>query len=229
MIDVDEREERVRTLLPMTRRLARRLKRLVPNFDMDDLVGDGCVGMIRAVDSFDPLRGPSLEEYARRLIVGAMLNGIRRMDPVSERARRIIRAGENQRYAIAAERGDVPSVREMDLRCPGYRRAVAAAYRGQPLSLDAPLPIGESLSGDWSDDPGRIVEHCSESERLAALVDGLPPRQRQVVLLHYYSGKSLRAIGRQLAISPQRASQLHTSAIAGLKRLSERQTHAAPD
>jgi RNA polymerase sigma factor FliA len=227
VIDVDEREERVRTLLPMTRRLARRLKRLVPNLDMDDLVGDGCVGMIRAVDSFDPLRGPSLEDYARRLIVGAMLNGIRRMDPVSERARRIIRAGENQRYAIAAERGDVPSAREMDLRCPGYRRAVAAAYRGQPLSLDAPLPIGESLSGDWSDDPGRIVEHRCESERLAALVDGLPPRQRQVVLLHYYSGKSLRAIGRQLAISPQRASQLHTSAIAGLKRLSERQTHAA--
>lgn len=228
MSEADEREERVRTLLPLTRRLARRLKRLVPNLDMDDLVGDGCVGMIRAVDSFDPLRGPRLEEYARRLIAGAMLNGIRRMDPVSERARRIVRDGENQRYAIAVERGDVPSAREMDVRCPGYRRAVAAAYRGQPLSLDAPLPIGESLAGDWSDDPGRIVEHRSESERLAGLVDGLPPRQRQVVLLHYYNGKSLRAIGRQLAISPQRASQLHTSAIAGLKRLSERQTYAAP-
>lgn len=228
MTDAEEREERVRSLLPLTRRLARRLKRLVPNFDMDDLVGDGCIGMIRAVDSFDPGRGPRLEEYARRLIAGAMLNGIRRMDPVSERARRIVRDGETQRYAIAAERGDVPSAQEMDVRCPGYRRAVAAAYRGQPLSLDAPLPIGESLAGDWSDDPGRIVERRSESQRLAALVDGLPPRQRQVVLLHYYNGKSLRAIGRQLAISPQRASQLHTSAIAGLKRLSERQTYAAP-
>ena len=228
MIETDEREERVRTLLPMTRRLARRLKRLVPNFDMDDLVGDGCVGMIRAVDSFDPLRGPRLEEYARRLIVGAMLNGIRRMDPVSERSRRIVRDGENQRYAIAAERGDVPSAQEMDARCPGYRRAVAAAYCGQPLSLDAPLPIGESLSGDWSDDPGRIVENRSERARLAALVEGLPTRQRQVVRLHYYNGKSLRAIGRQMAISPQRASQLHTSAIAGLKRLSQRQPYAAP-
>ncbi len=228
MIDAGEREERVRTLLPLTRRLARRLKRLVPNLDMDDLVGDGCVGMIRAVDLFDPQRGPRLEEYARRLIVGAMLNGIRRMDPVSERARRIVRDGENQRYAIAVERGDVPSAKEMDVRCPGYRRALAAAYRGQPLSLDAPLPIGESLSGDWSEDPGRIIEERSERERLAALVEGLPPRQRQVVLLHYYNGKSLRAIGRQLAISPQRASQLHTSAISGLKRLSERQAYAAP-
>jgi len=146
MIDAAEREERVRTLLPMTRKLARRLKRLVPNLDIDDLVGDGCVGLIRAVDSFDPQRGPRIDEYARRLIVGAMLNGIRRMDPVSERARRIVRDGENQRYALAAARGDVPTAQEMEARCPGYARAVAAAYRGQPLSLDAPLPIGESLS-----------------------------------------------------------------------------------
>ncbi len=154
MIGAAEREERIRCLMPLTRKLARRLKRLVPNFDVDDLIGDGCVGLIRAVDSFDSARGPRLDEYARRLIVGSMLNGIRRMDPVSERARRIVRDGENERYTIAAARGDVPSAEEMDRRCPGYRRAIAAAYRGQPLSLDAPLPLGESLEGDWANDPG---------------------------------------------------------------------------
>ncbi len=219
-----QREERIRELMPLTRKLARRLKRLVPNFDVDDLVGDGCVGLIRAVDSFDPGRGPRLDEYARRLIVGSMLNGIRRMDPVSERARRIVRDGENRRYAIAAERGEVPSAAEMEQRCPGYRRAVAAAYRGQPLSLDAPLPIGEALSGDWGEDPARIVAQRSESEHLDALLSGLPPRQRQVVVMHYFGGKSLRTVGKQLAISPQRASQLHISAIAALKR----HAHAAP-
>jgi|HubBroStandDraft_5_1064220.scaffolds.fasta_scaffold00189_15 RNA polymerase sigma factor for flagellar operon FliA len=224
MIDPIEREQRVRALLPLTKKLARRLKRLVPNLDADDLVGDGCVGLIRAIDSFDPDRGPRLDEYARRLIVGAMLNGIRRMDPVSERARRIVRDGENARYTIAAARGEVPTGQEMERRYPGYQRALAAAYRGQPLSLDAPLPIGESLSGDWHDDPGRIVECRSERARLVALVSALPPRQREVVLLHYFSGKSLRTVGKQLAISPQRASQLHISAIAGLKR----QAHAAP-
>jgi RNA polymerase sigma factor (sigma-70 family) len=219
MIEALEREERIRALLPMTRKLARRLKRLVPNLDVDDLVGDGCVGLIRAVDSFDPDRGPRLDEYARRLIVGAMLNGIRRMDPVSERARRIVRDGENQRYALAAARGDVPTAQEMEGRCPGYGRAVAAAYRGQPLSLDAPLPIGESLAGDWSDDPARIVEERSERARLNALISSLPRRHRQIVVLHYFGGKSLRAVGKHMSISPQRASQLHVSAIAGLKRL----------
>jgi RNA polymerase sigma factor for flagellar operon FliA len=86
------------------------------------------------------------------------------------------------------------------------------------------LPIGESLSGDWSDDPGRIVADRCERAWLAELISGLPPRQRRVVVLHYFNGKSLRAVGKQLAISPQRASQLHISAIAGLKR----QTHVAP-
>jgi len=213
-----DRDERVRTLLPMVRKLARRLKRLVPSFDLDDLVGDGSLGLLRAVDSFDPRRGTHLEDYARRLIVGAMLNGIRRMDPVSERARRIVRDGENARYTLAASSGAVPALAEMERRFPGYRRALTAAYRGQPLSLDAPLPLGEALVNDWSGDPAHIVECRSASARLAALVDGLPPRQREVVLLHYYQGTSLRSVGRRLAISPQRASQLHLSAIARLKR-----------
>jgi len=111
----------------------------------------------------------------------------------------------------------------MEGRCPGYRRALAAAYRGQPLSLDAPLPRGESVAQDWSDDPACIVERRSERAMLAALIDGLPQRQREVVLLHYFNETSLRSVGRRLAISPQRASQLHISAIARLKR----QTHVA--
>jgi RNA polymerase sigma factor FliA len=213
-----DRDEQVRALLPMLKKLARRLKRLVPTFDLDDLVGDGSLGLLRAVDSFDPYRGPQLEDYARRLIVGAMLNGIRRMDPVSERARRTVRDAENQRYSLAAALGEVPTPNEMERRCPGYRRAIAAAYRGQPLSLDAPLPIGEALVNDWSGDPAQIVERRSESARLAEQIAGLPKRQREVVLLHYFQGNSLRSVGKYLAISPQRASQLHLSAIEKLKR-----------
>ncbi len=212
------REESVRSLLPLVKRLARRLKRLVPSLDNDDLVGDGCVGLIRAVDSFDPHRGPQLAEYARRLIIGAMLNGVRKMDPVSERARRIVRVGESQRYALAASRGEVPSMREMEIHCPGYLRALAAVHWGQPLSLDAPLPRGEALANDWSDDPARIVERRLERAMLAERIAGLPARQREIILAHYFGERSLRAVGRHMAISPQRASQLHLNAIERLRR-----------
>ncbi len=220
-----DRERTIRALLPYVRRIARRIKRLVPGFDLDDLLGDGSIGLIRAVDSFDPSRGPTLQQYARRLVVGAMLNGIRRMDPVSERARRIVRDAENERYGLAVERGEIPAAAEIDRRCPGYLRAMAAAHCGQPLSLDAPLPQGETLAGDWRDDPARILAERSRSDALAALVDRLPRRQRDVVLAHYYRGRSLRAIGKQMAISPQRASQLHLAAIAKLRA----GAYAAPD
>ncbi len=218
MMDATERDAYISALLPRVRALARRLKRIVPHLDVDDLTGDGFVGLIRAVDSFDPARGPHIDEYARRLIVGAMLNGIRRMDPVSERARRIVRDGENERYTLAASSGQTPTLAEMERRRPGYERALTAAHRGQPLSLDAPLPIGESLSGDWSDDPAHIVERRLENRRLYALVADLPRRQRRIVAMHYFNARSLRAVGRAMAISPQRASQLHLSAIERLKR-----------
>ena len=124
MMEATERDAYISALLPRVRALARRLKRIVPNLDLDDLTGDGFVGLIRAVDSFDPARGPHLDEYARRLIVGAMLNGIRRMDPVSERARRIVRDGENERYTLAAASGEIPSLAEMERCRPGYQRAL---------------------------------------------------------------------------------------------------------
>ena len=213
---IDAREATIRAMLPMVRRAARRLARLVPTLDLGDLIGDGSIGLIRAVDSFDPQRGPSLISYARRLILGAMLNGIRRMDPVPERSRRLARAGEIERYAVAAWRGDLPTTAELDERRPGFARALAAAHHGQPLSLDVKLPDGERLSGDWSGDPARIVERRDEEAALARSIDALTPKQRFVVTHHYYGGRSLRAIGRHLAISPQRASQLHRTAIVRL-------------
>ena len=56
----DDREAAIRALLPAVRQLARRVHRMVPSADVDDLVGDGCVGLIRAVDAFDPMRGVPL-------------------------------------------------------------------------------------------------------------------------------------------------------------------------
>jgi RNA polymerase sigma factor FliA len=221
---VNEREASIRCFVPLVRKIARRIKRIVPVLDLDDLIGDGSIGLIRAVDSYDPSRGPTLRHYAKRLIVGAMLNGIRRMDPVSERSRRIVRDGENQRYSLAAARGEVPSAAEMERRCPGFARALGAAHWGQPLSLDAPLPDGESVTQDWNGDPARIVERRHHRDDFAALIARLPVRQRHVVYEHYFSGRSLRAIGATMRISPQRASQLHRNAIADLRT----RMHAAP-
>lgn len=216
--DCDEREARVRALLPLVRQIARRVRRLVAGVELDDLIGDGCVGLIRAVDYFDPERGPSLEHYASRLIAGAMLNGIRRMDHVSERARRAVRDGENERYRLAVERGVVPTFAEMEHVRPGFGRASLAAKQRTPLSLDAALPDGETLVPAWHEDPAVIAVARTERDAVRAVVATLPPRERDLIREHYFAQHSLREVGSRMRISPQRASQLHIAAMARLRR-----------
>ncbi|MBV9271990.1 MAG: sigma-70 family RNA polymerase sigma factor [Candidatus Eremiobacteraeota bacterium] len=219
MIDIrDVREANVRALFPLVKKIARRIYRLVPGSDIDDLIGEGSVGLIRAVDSYDASRGPTLESYASRIIAGAMLNGVRRLDPVSERVRREIREAERERYALASQRGELPTQLEMEQRRPALRRATVHLYRHAPLSLDGPLPSSEFLKPDESADPALVAAGRHETERLRRAVESLSPRYRRLLALHYFGEQSLHQIGRTFAISPQRASQLHLAALRQLRK-----------
>jgi RNA polymerase sigma factor for flagellar operon FliA len=213
-----DREEQIRLLLPLVRRIARRIARVVGGTDLDDLVGDGSVGLIRAVDSFDPRHGLTIEQYARRIVAGAMLNGIRRLDPVSERVRRTLREAERERYALATERGELPEIGEMERRLPALKRARTEAHRGTPISIDAPLPVGERYAVSGVDDPQLLAEVAAENARVHEAIDLLPPRERKLVLAHYFAERSLRTLSRDMDVSPQRVSQLHLIAIARMRR-----------
>jgi RNA polymerase sigma factor for flagellar operon FliA len=213
-----DREEQIRSLLPLVRRIARRIARVVGGTDLDELIGDGSVGLIRAVDSFNPRYGVTLEQYARRVVAGAMLNGIRRSDPVSERVRRTLRESERERYTLASERGELPSLREMEQCVPALRRARTEAHRGTPVSIDAPLPAGERFARSDTDDPQTITQARADRERVRDAIAQLPPRERQLVIAHYFAERSLRTMSRDMDVSPQRVSQLHLSALARMRR-----------
>ena len=139
--NASEREAAIRELFPLVRRLARRVKRVVPAVEIDDLVGDGCLGAVRAVDSFDAARGTRLETYARRLILGSMLNGLRRIDPLSERTRRRLREADRKRFELAQELGRLPSRQEMERDDARLRDAHAVAYRMATLSTARRWPL----------------------------------------------------------------------------------------
>jgi RNA polymerase sigma factor (sigma-70 family) len=213
-----DREERIRRLLPLVRRIARRIARVVGGADIDDLVGDGSVGLIRAVDSFDPCHGLTIEQYARRIVAGAMLNGIRRSDPVSERVRRTLRNAERERYALASQRGELPPMHEMEQRVPALKRARIEAHRGTPVSLDAPLPLGERYDYSAADDPQTVAAAQADRLRVHGALAQLPPRERRLVVAHYFAERSLRGLSREMNVSPQRVSQLHVSAIGRMRR-----------
>jgi len=216
---VSDREELIRSYFPLVRTIARRIGRMVAGSDLDDLIGDGCVGLIRAVDAFDRARGPTMHVYISRVIAGTMLNGLRRLDPVSERVRREVRDAERERYALAVSAGSLPTQGEMEARRPALRRARLHAHRYTPLSLDAPLPADESLCEDWSQDPARVAGEKFQRTYLRGVLMRLTKQQRSVVTLYYFYNQSLYEIGRTLSISPQRASQLHVAALRNLRKV----------
>ncbi len=214
----DKREQQIRELFPLVRRIARRVSKILNVAEIDDLVGEGSIGLIRAVDSFDPTRGVTIERYASQIVIGAMLNGVRRLDPVSERVRRSIRQAERARFAMANETGVLPTMSEMERATPGLAKARAKAHAGATLSLDAPLPGFESAESDRALDPQLVFADTSQTRQIIDALATLPVRQRRVIASHYWHDRSLRTLGAEMAISPQRVSQLHLLALARLRR-----------
>jgi RNA polymerase sigma factor FliA len=198
--------------LPLVRKMAMSvLRRLPPHFGLDDLIGDGCVGLVRAVDRYDPKVGLCFEAWAARLIRGAMLNGLRAMDMVPERVRRDARTLDWARWRLA------------------LRRSV-------PVSLDVPVPqqtdhpftaaLGERIPAA-TEDPGDLVARRLAITAVARAVRALPARERLIVSTFYSTGCTFRTIGGRLGISKQRVSQIHTRAIASLRTMLAT-THADP-
>ena len=211
-MNADERERHVLKLFPVVFKIAHRVARICRVPDEDDLVGDGALGLVRALDTYDASRGVSLDRYARHVILGAMLNGLRRKDPISERARRRVREGD--RLQAASEARGVPlSAQELEEAVPGISRARAAVERGLPLSLDAPLPAGARMRIDWSNDPAQLYEGIARERAVHSALERLSSRQREIVVQHYFSDTPLRTISESLAVTPQRVSQLHCAAL----------------
>jgi len=213
----DERSQRILHLYPLVYRLAHRVRRMVPGAEYDELVGDGGLGLIRAVDTYDARRGVPLLAYATRVVTGAMLNGLRKRDPVSERSRRRLREAERVAAALAHTLGRHPTSHEVERACPGFLRAERAAFEYTPLSLDAPLPDRLSPRSGQSDPLESVVTDLGRRE-LRDAVATLPARQRYVITLHYGQALPLRHLGTHLAVSAQRVSQLHLAALRHLRR-----------
>lgn len=220
------RERLCESALPLVRRIATIVHRRLPqHFCCEDLIGDGCLGLLRAIDRFDPAFGVTFESWAGRIIRGAMLNGLRRMDAIPERVRRDARALDAARWIVAQRTGGSPNDGEA-ARCasitPSKLAAIRDAARHAPLSLDGPAggetgaKIGERLVSTQRD-PGTLVAETALRRIVGQAVTALPGRERAIVQAFYGRGVTFGEIGQTLGVSKQRVSQLHSRAIACLR------------
>jgi RNA polymerase sigma factor for flagellar operon FliA len=228
-----QREALVLQHLPQVRLIARRIHDQLPDYvSLDDLISMGVIGLLAAIDKFDPSLNVQLNTYAERKIRGAILDGLRETDWAPREVRKkskLIQAAidraqqragrEATEEEIAAELGTPLAEYQKwltEVKSVELQRLEFTGADKPGLSLLQFVAVGEESS------PSRIVER-SELERILALaIDRIPKIERTVLHLYYFEELNLREIGEIVGMHLSRVAQLRTQAILRLRSHLER-------
>ncbi|MFP4172006.1 MAG: FliA/WhiG family RNA polymerase sigma factor [Candidatus Hydrogenedentota bacterium] len=202
-----------------------------PGIDYDDLVSWGVLGLLDALDKFDPGQQIRCSTYAGIRVRGAILDQIRALDwaPRSLRAiaRKVNTAREKLRQANSREPSSAEIAAHLDLTQEQVERTLAQLYAAQMVSLDAYLPSTSDEEGQPRQTqvgateigPDAAAERSERQEHLADAIRKLPEQQQKVLNLYYYEELTLKEIGAVLNVSESRICQVHGAAVNNLRRV----------
>lgn len=226
-------QERIEAGVPFVGAMARRLAASMPHsIDLGDLVQDGMLGLIDAVERFDEARGIKFETFAERRVRGAMIDALRRgaWPRGIRRARREIEAA---RQTLRAELGGEPSLSDLAHYLGTDETALGRTInRINVIESTSPLATADTVEGvdlppvlkpSESPAPDRVCEETEVDNRVRSAIAALPGRERRIISLYYYGEATMKEIGAEIGVNESRVSQLHARAI---RRLRE---HLAPD
>jgi len=224
------KEEMVARYLPLVRVLAEKVYRRLPRgVDLESLVQSGVVGLLEALERFDPKRYVEFEVYARYRIRGEVMECLRSLDWASRSVRYWSRKIEAARIKLAGKFFREPTAEELakELAIPleNYFRLDQQVNDATLLSLDdRSVAAGENWEGAQEKfrhnpfpDPLDFVEGKDLIAKLRAAVKNLPERQRVIVTLYYHEGQTLREIGEILNLSEGRICQIVGQVVARLR------------
>lgn len=230
--DISAWEELIKEYAPLVKYIAGRLHiNFYNKIEFDDLLGYGTLGLLDAIEKFDPGRGVKFETYASTRIRGAILDGVRSMDWVPQSVRNKSRELEKVYAELESKLGRSASDREvaeaLNLEMSEFYRLLqevsytSLAYLEDWCSSDTqdsdPMKILDTVEDQAAEDP---VENLAQEEiknLLAEAIERLPEKERTVIALYYYDSLTLKEIGAVLGLSESRISQLHTKAILRLR------------
>jgi RNA polymerase primary sigma factor len=218
-------ESNLRLVMAITRNYTR------ANVPLLDLIQEGNLGLIRAVEKFDYRLGFKLSTYAtwwiRQAITRALADQgrtIRLPVHVAEQVRRLLRA----RRQLAQKLNREPSLAELARETQQSEERVRELLElmENPVSLETPVGDGESIYGDLIEDVHALAPHEQSAEQargreLAGALDELNPRMRRVLSLRFglddERPQTLEEVGGQLGITRERVRQLETRALRELR------------
>ncbi|MDR1063837.1 MAG: RNA polymerase sigma factor FliA [Azoarcus sp.] len=217
----------VASYAPLVKRIAyQMMSRLPASVEVEDLVQNGMMGLLEALNRFEEGMGAQFETYAAQRIRGAMLDGLREADWAPRSARRDMRRIETAIRELEQKNGRSPSETELaahlGMPLPEYQRMLQDA-RGHQLvyfedfSSDDGEDFLERHLGETGANPLELLENADIRTRLVKAIGELPEREKMVMALYYDEDLNLREIGEVLGVTESRVSQLHSQAVARLR------------
>ena len=223
------REEVIHRYIHLVKYVAGRVSvNLPPNIELNDLINDGVVGLIDAIEKYDDDRGVKFETYAITRIHGAILDALRALDWVPRAVRQKAREHDRVMHELETELGRQPSDDELAERLGLSRQeldALQQRIRGTSvLSLEdhlpsdrgSDIPLLDTIKGDEGSLSGPL-EQREMIETLSSAVEELPEQERKVIKLYYFEGQTLKEIKASLGVSESRVSQIHAQAVIRLR------------
>lgn len=226
----EQKEELIKEYAPLIRFVAQKIAvRLPPNIDIDDLISAGAIGLMDAIDKWDPTRDNKFKTYAEFRIRGAILDELRSQDWIPRSVRDKSKALERTITALESELGRAPTDEEisgrLNMPIEEFHDLINQVRPVSLLSIDDQPSFSDSdkksivnlLEGAKSHNPFNQLNVKVVKDVVAKAIEDLPERQRLVLSLYYFEDLNLKEIGQVLRVTESRVSQLHAQAVLRLR------------
>jgi RNA polymerase sigma factor for flagellar operon FliA len=230
--DKNAREQLVLAYSPLVKYVAGRMSTGLPaHVEEADLISYGLLGLISAIERFDPSRQIKFETFAITRIKGSIIDELRSLDwvprSVRAKAREIERVNSRLEHELHRAPTDEEMAEALEVTPEEYQESLTRISNSSVVALDELWTLSDA-SGDQVSlldtiqdpdavDPAAAMDATETKDRLAESIARLPEREKLVVALYYYENLTLREIGEVLGVTESRVSQLHTKAVMRLK------------
>lgn len=230
--DFQARDRLILAYSPLVKYVAGRMSNGLPaHIEEGDLVSYGLLGLIGALERFDPSRNIKFETYAVSRIKGSIIDELRALDWVPRSVRSWARRVETVVTQLENQLLRAPTDEEISLELgvsvDEFQGILNQISRTSIVALDEfwdasgqnqdRVNLIDTIEDSDAPDPLRTYRIQAVKETLAGAIEQLPERERIVIGLYYYEGLTLKEIGEVLGVTESRVSQLHTKAVLRLR------------
>ncbi|EQC47220.1 FliA/WhiG family RNA polymerase sigma factor [Bacteriovorax sp. Seq25_V] len=229
-VDPKVKDEIVVEYAPLIKYIAQKIaSRLPANIELDDLISCGVIGLMDAIEKFDPSRDNKFKTYAEFRIRGAILDELRAQDwvprSIREKAKVIDRAYSKLEAELGRPATDEEMCAELEMSKEDFHDMLNKAKSVSILNIDDSATFNRNdkrtMAGMNEDskhvNPFTAVANKNFRDKIKEGISQLPEKQRLVLSLYYYEDLNLKEIGQVLDVTESRVSQLHTQAVSKLK------------